>query len=51
VIVTIVLLKDAWIWTCPEGTFFFSLRLDFVARFRSAIDRVSLLPCAARRTG
>lgn len=41
--VTMVLLKDAWMWTCPMGTFFRSLRLTFVARFRSAIDRVSLL--------
>jgi hypothetical protein len=36
VIVMIVLLNDAWMWTCPDGTFFRSRRRCFVARLRSA---------------
>src|SRR5665811_988660 len=37
VIVTIVLLKVAWMWTCPWGTLFRSRRRCLGARFRSAI--------------
>src|SRR5918997_3820355 len=51
VIVMIVLLNVAWMWTCPCGTFFRSLRRCLTARFRSAI-RVGgplLLPANADR--
>src|SRR5436305_639516 len=37
VIVMIVLLNVAWMWTCPWGTFFRSRRRCFTARFRSAM--------------
>src|SRR5215213_4950511 len=37
VIVMIVLLKLAWMWAWPAGTFFFSRRLVFLAPFFSAI--------------
>src|SRR3954447_6847064 len=37
VIVMIVLLNVAWMWTCPWGTFFFSRRRCLVAFFRSAM--------------
>src|SRR6266516_4290257 len=37
VIVMIVLLNDAWMWTRPTGTFFFSRRRCLTARFRSAM--------------
>ncbi len=35
--VTIVLLNVAWMWACPEGTFFFSRFFERVAFFRSAM--------------
>ena len=37
VIVTIVLLKLAWMWTCPWGTFFRSRRRCLTAFLRSAM--------------
>src|SRR6187455_3714444 len=37
VIVMIVLLNVAWMWTWPWGTFFFSRRRCLTARFRSAM--------------
>ena len=37
VMVTMVLLKVAWICACPTGTFFFSRFLARVAFFRSAM--------------
>src|SRR5690349_5647427 len=37
VIVMIVLLNDAWTWTCPTGTFFFSRRRCLTAFLRSAM--------------
>src|SRR5919107_5203981 len=37
VMVMIVLLNDAWTWTCPTGTFFFSRRRCLTAFFRSAM--------------
>src|SRR6478735_504665 len=37
VIVMIVLLNVAWMWTCPWGTFFFSRRRCLTAFLRSAI--------------
>src|ERR671923_2639621 len=40
VIVMIVLLKVAWMWTCPWGTFFFSRRRCLTARLRSAMRLV-----------
>src|SRR5688500_20237034 len=40
VIVMIVLLNVAWMWTCPWGTFFRSRRRGFTARLRSAIALV-----------
>src|SRR5688500_10334980 len=40
VIVMIVLLNVAWMWTCPWGTFFRSRRRCFTARLRSAIGLV-----------
>src|SRR4029450_1958529 len=43
VIVMIVLLNVAWIWTCPWGTFFFSRRRRFSARFRSAMPGGALV--------
>src|SRR4029079_17886645 len=49
VIVMIVLLNVAWIWTWPWGTFFFSRRRCFTARFRSAIP-VGALVYFLRRT-
>src|SRR5688572_19886257 len=39
VIVMIVLLKVAWMWTCPCGTFLRSRRRCLTARLRSAIRR------------
>src|SRR5436189_6346694 len=53
VIVMIVLLNDAWMWTCPIGTFFFSRRRCLTARFRSAIRAVvprHVFATALRRT-
>src|SRR6266550_894918 len=50
VIVMIVLLKVAWMWTCPCGTFFFSLRRCLTAFLRSAMRGQSpVTSCAARR--
>src|SRR6476619_1769690 len=49
VIVLIVLLNVAWMWTCPWGTFFRSRRRCFTARFRSAIP-VGVLDYFLRRT-
>src|SRR6185295_12275859 len=43
VIVMIVLLNVAWMWTCPWGTFFFSRRRTLTARLRSAMRRQSSL--------
>src|SRR5579859_4325349 len=40
VIVMIVLLNDAWMWTCPWGTFLRSRRRCLTARFRSAMPVV-----------
>src|SRR3990172_2455875 len=37
VIVMIVLLKDAWIWTCPSGTFLRSRLRCLTAFLRSAM--------------
>src|SRR4029450_11291335 len=37
VIVMIVLLNVAWMWTCPWGTFFFSRRRCLTAFLRSAL--------------
>src|SRR5687768_18239223 len=52
VIVMIVLLNVAWIWTCPWGTFLRSRRRCLTARLRSAmccqVPRLLLAPHADR---
>src|SRR6478752_2100407 len=44
VIVTIVLLKLAWMWTCPWGTFLRSRRRCLTARLRSAMPHAPVRP-------
>src|SRR4051812_31917138 len=50
VMVMIVLLNVAWMWTCPEGTTRFSLRRCLAGFFRSAIRPLVPRYFLARRT-
>src|SRR4026208_2234123 len=50
VMVMIVLLNVAWMWTCPWGTFFFSRRRFVTAFLRAAMRGPPLVAsCAAGR--